>query len=146
MHVAVLGYDLAQALFPDGNAVGRTFMLDGAEFTVIGVQAKAKGGFFGENSADTQITIPLRHGESRYPEVERYMITAKAKPGMRKDAYEEVEDILRKARRLPTRNAGRFFHLHARPDYPAVRSDHRADRPDRDRHFRRWAFWWAASA
>src|SRR5579884_1633748 len=30
------------------------------------------------------------------------MITARAKPGMRKDAYEEVEDILRKARRVPT--------------------------------------------
>jgi len=100
MHVAVLGYDIAQALYPDGNAIGRTFMLDGAEFTVIGVAAKAKGGFFGENSADTQITIPLGTGESRYPEIERYMITARAKSGMRKDAYEEVEDILRKARRL----------------------------------------------
>lgn len=44
-HVAVLGYDLARALYPSGEAVGRTFMVDGAEFTVIGVFAKAKGGF-----------------------------------------------------------------------------------------------------
>src|SRR5579884_2807353 len=100
VHVAVLGYDIAQALYPDGNAVGRTFMLDGAEFTVVGVEAKAKGGFFGQNAADTQITIPLGTGESRYPEVDRYMITARAKPGMRKDAFEEVEDILRKTRGL----------------------------------------------
>ncbi len=101
MHVAVLGYNIAQALFPDGNAVGRTFMLDGAEFTVVGVEAKAKGGFFGENGADSQITLPLETAEARYPGVNRYMITAKAWPGKRKDAYEEVEDILRKARRVP---------------------------------------------
>jgi putative ABC transport system permease protein len=100
LHVAVLGYNIAQALYPDGNAVGHTFMLDGAEFTIVGVEAKAKGGFFGENSADSQITLPLETAESRYPGIDRYMITAKAKPGMRKDAYEEVEDILRKARRL----------------------------------------------
>ena len=31
-HVAVLGFNIAQALFPDGHAVGRTFMLDGAEY------------------------------------------------------------------------------------------------------------------
>ncbi|HVW86175.1 MAG TPA: ABC transporter permease, partial [Bryobacteraceae bacterium] len=99
-HVAVLGFDLAKVLYPDGNAVGKTLIVDGAEFTVDGVYAKAKGGFFGQNAADTQMTIPLKTAELRYPNVERYMITAKAKPGLRKDAYEEVEDIVRKARHL----------------------------------------------
>jgi putative ABC transport system permease protein len=100
-HVAVIGFDLARVLFPDGDALGRTFTLDGAEFTVVGVFAKAKGGFFGQNSADTQIEIPLKTAEMRYPNIDRYMITSKAKPGMRKDAYEEVQDIVRKARRVP---------------------------------------------
>jgi len=99
-HVAVLGFDLAKVLYPDGNAVGKTLIVDGAEFTVIGVFAKAKGGFFGQNGADTQMTIPLKTAEERYPNVTRYMITAKAKPGMRKDAFDEVDDIIRKARRL----------------------------------------------
>ena len=49
--VAVLGYDIAHALFPNGNAVGRTFMMDGAEYTIVGVFEKAKGGFLGENGA-----------------------------------------------------------------------------------------------
>jgi putative ABC transport system permease protein len=64
------------------------------------VYAKAKGGFFGQNGADTQMTIPLKTAEDRYPNINRYMITAKAKPGMRKDAFDEVDDIVRKARRL----------------------------------------------
>ena len=99
-HVAVLGFDLAKVLYPDGNAVGKTLIVDGAEFYVDGVYAKAKGGFFGQNGADTQMTIPLKTAEDRYPNIQRYMITAKAKPGMRKDAFDEVDDIVRKARRL----------------------------------------------
>jgi putative ABC transport system permease protein len=99
-HVAVLGYDLAHALFPSGEAVGRTFMLDGAEFTVIGVFAKAKGGFFGQNNQDSVIEMPLKTGESRYPQLDRYMITAKAKPGLRKDAFDEVDGIMRRIRGL----------------------------------------------
>jgi putative ABC transport system permease protein len=100
MHVAVIGASLAEALFPQGHAVGRQFFLDGAEFTVVGVAAKAKGGFFGENGLDTQITIPLRTAQARYPQIDRYMLTAKARPGKRKDAYDEVEAVMRKIRRL----------------------------------------------
>jgi putative ABC transport system permease protein len=99
-HVAVLGFDLANVLFPDGNAVGKPFIVDGAEFIVVGVFEKAKGGFFGQNGADTQMDIPIKTAELRYPNIDRYMITCKAKPGLRKDAFEEVDDIMRKARRL----------------------------------------------
>ncbi len=100
LHVAVIGYDLAKALYPSGDAVGRTFMLDGAEFTVVGVFAKAKGGFFGQNAADSQIEMPLKTAESRYPQLDRFMITCQAKPGMRKDAYDEVDGIMRRLRGL----------------------------------------------
>src|SRR5215467_2849294 len=41
--VAVLGSNLSDALFPDGRPLGRTFTADGAEYTVVGVLAKAKG-------------------------------------------------------------------------------------------------------
>ncbi len=99
-HVAVIGIDLAHALFPSGEADGRTFMLDGAEFTVIGVFAKAKGGFFGQNATDSQIEMPLKTAESRYPQIDRYMITAKAKAGHRQDALDEVDGIMRRIRGL----------------------------------------------
>jgi putative ABC transport system permease protein len=101
-HVAVIGSSVAEALFPNGHAVDRTFMMDGAEYTVAGVYAKAKGGFFGENGMDNEIDIPLRTAQSRYPQVDRFMITAKARPGMREGAYQEVEGVMRRIRRLPT--------------------------------------------
>ena len=107
-HVAVLGFNLAQALFPDGHAVGRSFMMDGAEYLVIGVLEKAKGGFFGENDQDNQVTIPIKTASLRYPQIDRWMITAKAKPGMRKDAYDDVETIIRRARHLPTGTSDDF--------------------------------------
>ena len=100
-HVAIIGSNLSDALFPDGRAVGRTFMLDGAEYTVVGVYAKAKGGFFGENGLDTQVVIPLSTARARYPQVDRFMIIVRAKPGLRQQAYEEVEAILRRIRRTP---------------------------------------------
>ena len=101
-HVAVIGASVAEAMFPNGHAVGRTFMMDGAEYTVVGVCAKAKGGFFGENGQDNEIDIPLRTARSRYPQVDRFMIVAKARPGMREGAYQEVEGVMRRIRRLPT--------------------------------------------
>ena len=100
-HVAVIGNDLADALFPDGHALAKPFSMDGAEYIIIGVFAKAKGGFFGENSQDTQIVLPLHTAESRYPQVDRFMIVSKAKPGMRKQAYDVVEAIIRRVRRTP---------------------------------------------
>ena len=107
-HVVVIGHDLAKSLFPDGRAIGRTFLLDGAEYTVIGVFAKAKGGFFGQSPQDTVITMPFHTGQSRYPQVDRFQITAKAKPGLRKDAYDEVEGIMRRLRRLPAKTPNDF--------------------------------------
>lgn len=100
--VAVLGYDIAYTLFPAGNAVDRTFMMDGAEFKVVGVMEKAKGGFLGQNGQDTEVDIPLKTAQSRYPQVNRFMLTCKAKPGMRKDAADDIEAIMRRIRRLKT--------------------------------------------
>jgi putative ABC transport system permease protein len=99
--VVVIGANTADALYPDGSAVGRTMNLDGAEFRVIGVFAPAKGGFFGENGLDRQVAMPLRTAELRYPGTDRYFIVAKSRPGLRDVALEEVTAALRKVRRTP---------------------------------------------
>jgi putative ABC transport system permease protein len=101
-HVAMIGHNVAEQLFPDGHSVDHTFMMDGAEYTVIGAYSKAKGGFFGENGQDNEIDIPLRTAESRYPQINRFMIIAKAKPGHRQDAFDETEGTVRRLRRLET--------------------------------------------
>jgi len=102
LHLVVLGASVADALYPNGKAVGRTVMMDGAEYTVVGVYAKAKGGFFGENGQDSDFAIPLHTAHARYPQITAYMITAKAKPGLRQEAYYEMEAAVRRMRHLAT--------------------------------------------
>jgi putative ABC transport system permease protein len=99
-HVIVIGANVAESLFPVGDALQRPVMIDGAEYIVIGVYAKAKGGFFGENGMDDAIVFPLRTAENRYPQVDSFFITAKAKPGKRKEAYDEVYWAMRRLRHL----------------------------------------------
>jgi putative ABC transport system permease protein len=99
--VAILGANIAEALFPVGSPVGQSVNVDGAEYRVAGVYAPAKGGFFGENGLDRQILIPLRTAQMRYPQVDRFFITAKARPGLRDQAFEEVTAALRRVRRTP---------------------------------------------
>jgi putative ABC transport system permease protein len=100
-HVAVIGADIATSLFPDGKPLDKTFMVSGAEYRVIGVREKAKGGFFGSNGEDDEVYIPINTARSRYPQLDRFMIVAKAKPGMRKQAYDEVEALIRRIRHTP---------------------------------------------
>ncbi|MCC7496319.1 MAG: ABC transporter permease [Bryobacterales bacterium] len=99
--VCVLGASLADALFPDGRPLGRNVLVAGSEYTVIGVFAEAKGGFFGENGLDRVVNIPLHTAEARFPQVDRYLLTIHARNGYRQDAFDEVEGIVRRIRRTP---------------------------------------------
>ena len=99
--VALIGSSLADALFPTGNGVGQMVQIDGAAYTIIGVFAPAKGGFFGENGLDRQVILPLQTAHQRYPQATNYFITAKSKPGLREDAVEEIRDAMRRVRKVP---------------------------------------------
>ena len=99
--VAVIGSSLADALFPNGNGVGETVLIDGAPYTIIGIYAPAKGGFFGENGFDRQVLIPLQTARMRYPQSTNFFLTAKSKPGQREDAVEEIRAAMRKLRKVP---------------------------------------------
>jgi len=98
--VTILGHSIAETLFPGGNAVGRQVMVDGAEYEVVGVFVKMKGGFFGQNPVDSQISIPFHTACARYPQVETFTLTARAQPGRRQEAYDEVRETLRRLRHL----------------------------------------------
>lgn len=56
--VVVLGYDVAEALFPNGQALDKTVMINGNPFKVIGVYTK-QGTFLGLFSFDTYAVVPL---------------------------------------------------------------------------------------
>jgi putative ABC transport system permease protein len=98
--VTILGHAIAETLFPGGNAVGRQVIVDGAEYEVVGVFVKMKGGFFGQNPVDSQISIPFHTACARYPQLETFTLTARARPGLRQQAYDEVRETLRRLRRL----------------------------------------------
>ena len=98
--VAVLGANVARALFGSGPALGRTLVLAGETWSVVGVQPPRKGGFFGENRNDNVIFVPLRAAERRFSEAEATVLYVRAKPGERDAARVELEAILRRLRRL----------------------------------------------
>jgi putative ABC transport system permease protein len=100
--VCVMGPKLAEALFPSGGAVGQQVNVGGAEYTIVGITEEAKGGFFGENPIDRQVTVPLTTARMRYPQIDRYVVIAKAVEGKRADAEEETRQILRRFRKTPT--------------------------------------------
>jgi len=56
--VVVLGYDVAQALFPGRSPLGETITVRGQPFQVIGVLAR-QGSFLGLFSFDNQMVMPL---------------------------------------------------------------------------------------
>ena len=98
--VAVLGANVARALFGSAPPLGRTLVLAGETWSVVGVQPPRKGGFFGENRNDNVIFIPLRAAERRFSEAEATVLYVRAKPGERDAARVEIEAILRRLRRL----------------------------------------------
>jgi putative ABC transport system permease protein len=57
-NVAVIGYDIADALFPVGGAVGQNIRVGGRIFQVVGVATK-QGSFLGAWSWDTQVVVPV---------------------------------------------------------------------------------------
>lgn len=100
-NVAVLGATLAEGLYPGENPVGKTFLVAGSEYVVIGVFELAKGSFFGENGLDNQITVPYTTVKIHFPASNRWFMTIGARPGMREQAMEESRAILRRLRHTP---------------------------------------------
>jgi len=57
-NVVVLGYDVAEALFPTGSSVGKMVMINSTPYKVIGVWSRM-GTFLGLFSFDTYACVPL---------------------------------------------------------------------------------------
>jgi len=57
-NVVVLGYDVAEVLFPNQSPIGNTVLVDSVPFRVVGVYAK-QGTFLGLFSFDTYAVMPM---------------------------------------------------------------------------------------
>ena len=99
--VAVLGSNVARALFGSDDAVGRSFLLAGERYVVVGQLAPRRGTFFGENRNDNVVSLPLRTAQRRFPDAEQAVLYVRALPGQRDRARLETDAILRLLRRVP---------------------------------------------
>jgi|CXWL01.1.fsa_nt_gi putative ABC transport system permease protein len=96
--VVVLGYDVAEALFPDGSPLDQKVYVGGHPYMVIGVFAK-QGEFLGLFSFDNQVVVPLKafqkyFGTRRGAEL-RVKITDKTRLAA---AKEELTGAMRRVR------------------------------------------------
>jgi putative ABC transport system permease protein len=97
--VAVLGSDVKNNLFGDGDALGKTFKVEGRPFTVIGV-AVAKGSVFGQ-SQDAFVDIPIETFFQIYSARQGIMYAARAADQtVLEQAKDEIRMLLRARRHL----------------------------------------------
>jgi putative ABC transport system permease protein len=99
--VAIVGANLATALFGNDPPLGRTLTLAGDIYTVVGVLQKRRGGLFGENRQDNVLSLPAGTVQKRFGDPERVVLYLRARPGRRTEALQQAETVLRLLRRLP---------------------------------------------
>ena len=99
-NVAVIGFDVADALFPGESALGKLIRMRSQQYTVVGVAAR-QGSFLGLFSWDSQVIIPIdtfaRTFPIRYadPQVRVQIDLARAE-----QAKDDLRGIMRRLRRL----------------------------------------------
>jgi putative ABC transport system permease protein len=98
--VAIVGASLARALYGQRSAVGKSLLLAGETYFVVGELAPRKGGFFGENRQDNVLAVPVGAVERRFTEADRTVLYVRALQNRRAQALVETEIILRQLRSL----------------------------------------------
>jgi putative ABC transport system permease protein len=96
--VAVIGYDLAEKLFPAHDALGKELQVEGLNVRVVGVLEKSKAVFLRDNTADKQVYVPYLTYRQHLPLVRENFITALAYTGHKAQAADEITAILRRRR------------------------------------------------
>jgi putative ABC transport system permease protein len=98
--VVMLGENVAPVLFPAGNAVGQDVMIDGADFQVIGVVEKPKGGF-GMGDEDRRVLIPFNTFKKNYPAADELNMRVQGYAGQLNQMVDQVTEVLRRRRNVP---------------------------------------------
>ena len=100
--VMVIGVNAANALFPDrqGGITGTRVKMGGYTWEIIGVLAKRKSTFFGENEEDNAVFVPFRTGRQVAPGRKFILFVARARSGQLPAALDQIEEILRARRNV----------------------------------------------
>ncbi len=105
--VVMLGENVAPVLFPDGNVIGKDVIIDGQNFTVIGVVEKPKG-VMGMGDEDRRVLIPYSTFMKVYPQAYEHQFRFKAKPGRLDEAVDQATEVLRRRRNVPYNGKNSF--------------------------------------
>ncbi|HUU12672.1 MAG TPA: ABC transporter permease [Terriglobia bacterium] len=98
-NVAVIGADVVERFFTNEDPIGKTILVDGHSFEIIGTIEKRKA-FLGDNGNDRVVWIPYFTFRKIYPDSKENFITALAYPGKLNQAIDEVTGVLRRQRKV----------------------------------------------
>jgi putative ABC transport system permease protein len=99
MPVAVIGADIEKALFANVDPLGKTIVVDGHQFLVVGTMLRPAASFFGDT--DQRILLPYGTMQKMYPNARENAIVVTAVDGKLGKAMDEVRTVLRIDRRVP---------------------------------------------
>jgi putative ABC transport system permease protein len=99
-NVAVIGFDVADALFPNESPLGRPIRIRNQQYTVVGVAAR-QGSFLGLFSWDSQVILPIdafaRSFPTRWADPE---IRVQVDLARMEEAKDELRGLMRRMRGL----------------------------------------------
>lgn len=98
--VAVIGFDVADALFPGASALGQTIRIRDQNFKVLGVVAR-QGSFLGLFSMDSMVVIPLRTYRRHFRVNDDGDIRVQVDVTRMAEARDELRGLMRRIRQLP---------------------------------------------
>jgi putative ABC transport system permease protein len=107
MEVAVIGPDSAEALFATSDPIGKQIHIQGHPFTVIGVTEKSKTGLL-TDQADNFVLIPYHTLRKIMPWEDWHILYIQARSGLRDQAYDEAESLLRRRRGIGRKEENNF--------------------------------------
>jgi putative ABC transport system permease protein len=107
-NVAVIGFDIADALFPNQSAIGEQVQIRNQRYTVVGVAAR-QGSFLGLFSWDSQVILPIdafgRQFPLRWADPE---IRVQVDLARLDDAKDELRGLMRRMRKLSPEKKDNF--------------------------------------
>ena len=107
-NVCVLGYDVADALFPSGSPIGKSILISGQQFRVLGVGAR-QGSFLGLFSLDSIVIVPLPAFKKYFSAKSESDVRVKVKDKSRmEEAKDELTGLMRRVRALPPEKKNDF--------------------------------------
>ena len=106
--VAVIGASISRALFGAGGGTGKSLLLNGDRYQIVGELAPRQGTFFGENRNDSVIAVPVSTARRKFPDARNVVLYIRADSGLREQAREEARTILRLLRNVPRDAADNF--------------------------------------